>query len=508
MLKLSRRPLVSLANLCLAAATLLFAAVGSDARAASVPNPVVSGPIAAPDTPGTLTHNYPFFASNHDLAKQGYVEQEYTIQGTANRYNITPTPLSEITPLTTATIVDSNHPYLTRILVRRPADPKKFNGTVLVEWLNVTNGFDADNEWFFSWHHILAAGYAWVGVSAQEVGVARLQTWNPTRYGALNLTDGGTISGDALAFDIFSQAGQAIRSPSGVDPLGGLKMKHLIAIGESQSAAYLAAYVNAIDPLAQEYDGFVLLSTLADVFRTDLRVPVWKLLTEFDVENSEASIRQPDTSKFRTWEVAGSSHVDQYLRSSREPLELRDFSTPTTASSAEAILAPQCVIPSIGTRVPTHYVVGHAYDLMVGWLEGTPPPSAPRIEIATFGSPGRPSVITRNSLGLALGGIQLSELAVPTAINVGVNSGPGACVRWGYSLPLSFATLEMLYNSHEAYVDQVINANRINVRSNFISAADARHSIVEAIHSDVGGTSGSPSRVRNFINFAADPDFR
>lgn len=508
MLKLRCRLLVPITNLCLTALALTFPAAWSDAKAASVPSPIVSGPIASPDVPGTLTHNYPFFASNHDLANQGYVEQEYTIQGTANRYTITPTPLSETTPLTTATIVDSNHAYLTRILVRRPADPKKFNGTVLVEWLNVTNGFDADNEWFFSWHHILAAGYAWVGVSAQEVGVARLQSWNPTRYAALNLTDGGTITGDALSFDIFSQAGQAIRSPNGVDPLGGLKMKHLIAIGESQSAAYLAAYVNAIDPLAQEYDGFVLLSTLADAFRTDLRVPVWKLLTEFDVENSEASIRQPDTSKFRTWEVAGSSHVDQYLRSSREPLELRDFSTPTTASSAEAVLAPQCAIPSIGTRVPTHYVVGHAYDLMVGWLEGTPPPSAPPIEITTFGSPGRPSVITRNSLGLALGGIQLSELAVPTAINVGINSGPGACVRWGYSLPLSFATLATLYKSHDAYVERVINANRTDVRSNFISTADARRSIVEAVHSDVGGTNGSQSGVKDFINFAADPDFR
>jgi hypothetical protein len=130
----------------------LFAADRCDAQAASVQNPIVSGPIASPDIPGTLTHNYPFFASNHDLPQQGYIEEEYYFQGTANRYN---TPA-----LTTGTIIDSGHPYLTRMLVRRPADPRKFNGTVLVEWLNVTNGLNADNEWFFSWEHILAAGYA------------------------------------------------------------------------------------------------------------------------------------------------------------------------------------------------------------------------------------------------------------------------------------------------------------------------------------------------------------
>jgi Alpha/beta hydrolase domain len=462
-------------------AIIVFVAVAFGARAASVPNPTVSGPIASPDIPGTPTHNFPFFASNHDLPTHGYVEEEFYSQGTANRYN---TPA-----LTTGTIIDSGHPYLTRMLVRRPADPKQFNGTVLVEWLNVTNGFDADNTWFFSWEHILKEGYAWVGVSAQEVGVARLQTWNPTRYGSLDVTQGGTITGDDLSYDIFSQAGQAVRSPMGVDPLGGLKARHVIAIGESQSAFRLATYINSVNPLANEYDGFLVLSTLGNLIRTDLSVPVWKILTEYDVENSEASVRQPDTMMFRTWEVAGSSHVDQHLRMSREPLELRDFSTSTTASSSEAILAPQCAIPSIGTRVPTHYVVGHAYDLLVRWIKnGTPPPSAPRIEITTFGAPGTPSVIARDNLGLALGGIRLSELAVPTAENVGINSGPGACVRWGYSVTFDIATLDGLYPSHDGYVDQVVAVTHDNIRSQYIDAADGQRSILKAVYSNVGGT--------------------
>jgi hypothetical protein len=460
-------------------AIILFSALAFAARAASVPNPTVSGPIASPDIPGAPTHNYPFFASNHDLPTHGFVEQEFYFQGTANRYN-TPS-------LATGSIIDSGHPYLTRMLVRRPADPKQFNGTVLVEWLNVTNGFDADNTWFFSWEHILKEGYAWVGVSAQEVGVARLQTWNPTRYGSLDVTQGGTITGDDLSYDIFSQAGQAVRQPMRVDPLGGLKARRVIAIGESQSASRLATYINSINPLANEYDGFLVLSTLGNLIRTDLSVPVWKMLTEYDVENSEASVRQPDTAMFRTWEVAGSSHVDQHLRRSREPLELRDFSTSTTASSVEAILAPQCAVPSIGTRVPTHYIVGHAYDLLVRWIaKGVPPPSAPPIQITTFGAPGTPSVIARDSLGLALGGIRLSELAVPTALNVGVNSGPGACVRWGYSIPFDIGELDSLYPSHDSYVDQVVEVTEGNIRNNYIDADDGQRSILSAIYSDVG----------------------
>src|SRR5438105_4448643 len=110
------------------------------ASSAKVPAPTVTGPIAAPGIPGAAEHNYIFFASKQDLAIQGYVEEEFFIQGTANRYN-TPTGA-------TASIVDKDHPYKTRIVVRRPADPKRFNGTVLVEWDNVTNNFDAENMWF------------------------------------------------------------------------------------------------------------------------------------------------------------------------------------------------------------------------------------------------------------------------------------------------------------------------------------------------------------------------
>jgi hypothetical protein len=485
----------------IAPVVILLMTLALPVRADSVPNPTVTGPIASPDIPGTATHNYPFFASNHDLPTHGYIEEEYYLQGIANRYN---TP-----PSATGSVIDSGHPYLTRMLVRRPADPRKFNGTVLIEWLNVTNGFDADNTWFFSWEHILDAGYAWVGVSAQMVGVNRLKTWNSARYGALDVTQGGAITNDALSYDIFSQAGQAIRRPIGVDPLGGLKRRHVIAIGESQSAFRLALYVNSIDPLAREYDGFLLLSTLGNAIREDLPVPVWKVLTEYDVAAFEAPVRQPDSNKFRTWEVAGSSHVDQHLRASREVLELRDFSTSTTASSAEAILAPQCTFPSIGTRVPTHYVVGHAYDLLVRWVtEGVPPPSAPRIEITSIGAPGMSSVVARDSLGLALGGIRLSELAVPTALNVGVNIGPGACVRWGYSLAFDRATLDELYPTHDHYVDQVIKVTRDNVRRHYIDAADGRQSIIEAIRSDVGATDRGRGDIHDFIDFDRDPDFR
>jgi hypothetical protein len=215
--------------------------------------------------------------------------------------------------------------------VRRPADPKRFNGTVLVEWDNVTNLFDAENFWFFGWEHIMRAGYVWVGVSTQTIGVAALKKWSPQRCGALQVGEivasPGLNSGpdrDAMSYDIFSQAGQALRHPGGVDMLHGLKPKLYLALGESQSAARLATYVNSVHPLARVYDGFLLLSALGRSIRGDLPSPVFKLDTEYDVIGGEAAVRQADAPKLRSWEVAGTSHVDQHLRASREAVELRD----------------------------------------------------------------------------------------------------------------------------------------------------------------------------------------
>src|SRR5581483_8685702 len=256
--------------------TAALASALAFSASAQVPNPTVTGPIASTAVPGDASHNYIFFSSNHELAASGYIEEEYFIEGTANTYS-TPTGA-------TGTILTSNNPYKTRIVVRRPADKARFNGTVLVEWSNVTNGFDAENVWFFAWEHVLRSGYAWVGVSAQKVGVDRLKSWNPGRYGTLN------ISSDAVAYDAFSQAGQAVRHPGSIDVLGGLRPRTILATGESQSAQRLATYINSVMPLGNVYDGVLNLSNFGQAIRTDPVVPIFKVLFEWDTQTGEASV--------------------------------------------------------------------------------------------------------------------------------------------------------------------------------------------------------------------------
>ncbi len=66
---------------------------------------------------------------------------------------------------------DHVSPYKTRIVVRRPTDPADFNGTVVVEWLNVSGGLDAAPTTTYAGRELVRSGYAWVGVSAQKIGV-------------------------------------------------------------------------------------------------------------------------------------------------------------------------------------------------------------------------------------------------------------------------------------------------------------------------------------------------
>ena len=93
---------------------------------------------------------------------------------------------------------------------------------------------------------------------------------------------------------------------------------------------------------------------------------------------------------------------------------------------------------------------------------GTPPPTAPRVDVL---SEGPPVVLNRTGLGLATGGIQLSQQAVPTAVENAINSGPGLCILYGSHTPLDAATLAQLYGNHHAYVSAVSDGNNDNVEA-------------------------------------------
>ncbi len=431
--------------------------VAPSASTADPTAPVVEGPIpgAVPGDPASpvLSETYPFFSTWHDLAANGYVEEEFYLSGVADAY------------LTTGAKLASDVPYRTRMIVRRPVSQVAFNGTVLVEWQNVTAGYDLDALW--NRRH-LREGYAWVGVSAQRVGVNQLRGWSPTRYGNLDVTGGGAFITDQLSYDIFAQAAQALKSPGAVDVLGGLEIERVLAIGASQSAGRMTTYYNVVLPQEQPvFDGYAFI-----VGSAPTRVgpePIIQVLSETDVTNPLT--RRPDDAVFRRWEVAGAAHSGWEGQEYRRPLSIRDLG---------AAPVYECTNPPF-SRVLLSQVIEAAYAHLARWVDGgAPPPHAPYLEFTT------PPTKARNELGLALGGIQLSQVAVPTALNTGSNSGPSFCVLFGTHVPFSDELLDTLYRNHGRYVSAVTQTDSANVQAGFLLRADAQENGREAAHSSIG----------------------
>jgi hypothetical protein len=362
------------------------------------------------------------------------------------------------------------------VVVIRPKDPAKFNGTVLVEWLNVTSGQDTPADWMVAHREILRRGYAYVAVSAQAVGVeggasimgmgASLKKLDPARYGAL------AHPGDAFSFDIFSQAGAALKAPGASGLLGPLKPARVIAIGESQSAVFLTAYINAVDRLARVYDGFFVHSRFgssaaldgtrmdsgggevpAEVrYRPDLRVPVLTLITETDLIGARPpgyyGARRPDDAHLRVWELAGAAHADGYLFTgaftddgTRSPEQLAAVFWPGLTAPGGKLAKPY------NPGVPHHYVVEAAITALDHWLRtGQPPASTPLLDAAPPAASGEKPRLELDANGIAKGGVRTPWTEVPTMRISGVgNSGPFVGQIVGVGEPFDKATLARLY---------------------------------------------------------------
>ena len=142
-----------------------------------------------------------------------------------------------------------------------------------------------------------------------------------------------------------------------------------------------------------------------------------------------------------------------------------------------------CDIQPALSHVARFQVLNAVYGHISRWIShGTLPPTAPRVDVV---SAGPPVVLNRTSLGLATGGIQLSQQAAPTAVENGINSGPDLCILYGSHTPLDAATLAQLYQNHHGYVSAVSDVNNDNVKAGYILSEDAEANIFEAAQSGI-----------------------
>lgn len=460
-----------------------------------------SGPIVLEAPDDTLGPAFPTGFRTLANLSQPYVEEEWLVAGAATLFTYADPPVpTEILPVQTGV------PYKTRLIVRRPADPAAFNGTVVVEWWNSTAGFDTSPSWEASAEYFGRRGIVYVGVTNSDTAIrflrngCRLFGLLPpicgTRYRTLSLPENG------LAYEMMSQIAHALRSgvnsPLPVD----YAVERLFHAGQSQQGGSVITYATAFHfpdndgyfiqaafsarPInfgvacgsagAPAYPGCTPRLSGADALvRTDLRVPVIRAQTETDMGSVASGFgvlalgaRQTDAEFFRYYEMAGTAHniVHENIDVAGTGYTLEDFCSGQINSFADG--------PVFGSKL-----YNAMWDNMERQLElGVKMPSAEPLTVVN-------GEIARDEFGNARGGLRLPELDVPIATyspsNVADPALPAflqqigalVCRLSGTVTPFDPALLRAKYPTVRSYQQKYnIRTNRLRDRG-FLLREDA-----------------------------------
>jgi hypothetical protein len=318
-----------------------------------------------------------------------------------------------------------------------------------------------------------------------------LKSQDPQRYSPLH------HPGDAHAYDIFSQAGRLARNE---EVLRGLRAEYVIALGESQSALFLTTYINAVDPIARVYDGFLVHSRFGPAapldggsifealenassqpvrFRTDLRVPLITIITETDLVAGRRpgyhGARQPDSQQLRVWEIAGTAHADNYT------IQVAPIDTGAAAlADIVAAYAPtdtlmgQQLDHCINFAPQHHYVLQSALSHLRDWVRtGRPPPTGTPLDLHE----GEP---VHDAHGIATGGVRTPWVDVPVARTSGDGGDDSTMASiFGSGEPFDAATVRRLYpGGVKEYLERFAAALDSTIQAGFVLDAD-REEIVQ-----------------------------
>jgi alpha/beta hydrolase family protein len=451
-----------------------------------------------------------------DLHKLGYVETEYTVSGVARVFDWPAQPGGP------PQVLAGPGPYTTRILVREPENPGRFNGTAIVELFNPSESVDLPIMWAESYLDFIAKGYAWVGITIKPNDIKSLQAFDAARYGSLKMPNprsvqacpGGEINAfsqptttadeTGLAWDMVSQVGALLKSRAASNPLVR-PAERLYMTGQSQTAGYARLYASLFNrgeaaadgkPL---YDGFLYSGSppwqvpihqcRKDFAPGDPRlitagagVPVIEIFTQGDMKtNVETRRADGDTAGdlFRRYEVAGAAHVDDW-----ESLSFAGKADMVRAHRPVEGGADEGCQPSGVTlsNFPVRYVFDAAWSNLDDWVrQGVPAPHAKPLALKagpTVLPPDQAFLV--DGEGNALGGVRTPYVDVPTARWIGARLGPFVCLFRGYKYDLAPAELQRLYGTHEAYVRKVAADSRELQAARWLTPSDAAAIVREA----------------------------
>jgi hypothetical protein len=378
--------------------------------------------------PGDMHPGLQPLPAGEDLGRYKYLVKEYFLSGIAQ-----------------------GQPYTTRMLVRRPADPRKFSGIVLAEPMHPTG-----NSWVFHFAHtwVLAEGHTSVEITTGSVPLLRQA--NPERYKELEILNG-------QANEILAQAGLLLKSTERSDgPMEALVVRRMILMGTSASAAAVAAYLPAhtvyrnVD-MRPIFDGFLPTSIggRSPLPKVDVPVIMIPTMTEVVAEAEDGNrYRRADGDapgdQFRLYEVAAMAHNDSRINPVYNP--------------------DPCRYPV--SRFPQGMGVAIGLDRLIQWIDkGVVPPRAEPVTVDND-TAGDGSVLALDVNGNPKGGVRNVYVDVPAYRYVSPNEANPTpipnpspltaaatvqlfCGIAGYQQPLAPAQLKTLYKNKKDYQSKV-----------------------------------------------------
>jgi hypothetical protein len=473
---------------------MLTTAFVSIAAAASVTVVPVPNVVLVPRTSTSI----PFNAADRqfmplNLAAFGYQEDEYFQSGTANIYTWTNKDSGP------ASKTGISGPYTTRFIVRKPSDPAKFSGTVIVELLNPSNMWDTYPQWSDIWNKILRDGDVYVGITQKPSSSDALKTYDPVRYAPLNWANPNPATvaqqpqEEGLFWDMLNQLGALLKSGSASNPLKGYKVEKVYATGESQSSMYLNTYINAIRPFSfvapgkPVFDGYMCnrggsvrsvrqgesAFTKADANYTvhGSDVPVFAIFSQSEPFLNFAGTGRPDSDVrgdlYRQWDMPGTTHSFFANKMSRTgPVEL--------AAIGKTVALP----PENHDKLPDQYIVSAAMVALDKWArKGIPPAKNARFQMTADGK------VALDQYDNALGGVRTPYLDVPIATYYAASNKADGSFNWegGMMVPFTNEALTALYPTKKDYVDPFCAKVDQLVKDGFILAVDGEQMKYDAV---------------------------
>lgn len=433
-----------------------------------------------------------------DLAGAQYVEEEFLVSGYATEWGYD----AQFNRVALA-----SHPYTSRVLVRRPADPEAASGLVQLEPLHPN--LDRANTWRSIHDWILRNGHSWVGVTQDATCAGLISRYFPERYARLSLPVAG------LVYDLLGQVSVALREGafdvvadritlSGWSATGSISRLYLQEgfINDytlSDGTPSVSSVLIGISSGAAATAGYPLLSAGSDPLPLDhprrtvtgAPVPVFEVLSEFESETHTPVMRQDSDGagdRYRFYAIAGTSHANL------DAAVLTNF--PQFRSAGLDVPGRRILESPSDARMD--YYNRALYEHLDQWAsDGVTPPAGRRFTPA--GAAQAPPVeLERDSAGNVLGGVRTPWTEAPLHRYVPHSTpAPGFCLapEWtplsdparvarlvGHMVPLPAATVAGLYATEAKYARAFTAAIEASVREGFLLEDEA-----EALRGEIPG---------------------